>query len=337
MPQPLRTDVRGGREVARHGRRLVRTTATLFLAALATLLSFSALGAGPAMAASAPADFAGLGDWNWPTTAESQQLGADGVKAVRANVAWDWVEHTQGVRQWGGVDGLMKDASTNGYDLLLVFNGCVAWSCGQTRVAPQTDQQRAQFLSFLTDAVQRYGAGGSYWAKNPKLAPVKVSWQIWNEVNVGADWPNPTAGGYQALLAASNQAIKAVDQTARVVSAGLAEFPAVASGQTLAQFLTGLESDPSFKTSADVVAVHGYAEDAAGTARILDTARHIMLAAGDTRPLWVTELGWASGGPAHAVTYFVAFYVLCTATTWWCYVRTTFLSRWLPSLASARA
>lgn len=296
MPHPLRTDVRGGSAAAQLGRRWVRTTVITILAAFATILSPIA---GAAHAASAPADFAGLGDWNWPTTSEARQLGSDGVKTVRANVAWDWVEHTQGQRRWGGVDGLMKDAATNGYDLLLVLNGCVAWSCGETRVAPQTDQQRAQWLNYVADAARRYGAGGSYWAAHPELSRISVHWQIWNEVNVGADWPNPTAGGYAALLAAASQTIKGVDPSAKIVAAGLAEFPAVASGQTLAQFLTGLEQDPSFKSSADVVAVHGYASDAAGTARILDTARHIMRAAGDSRPLWITELGWASGGPAH--------------------------------------
>jgi hypothetical protein len=266
------------------------------LAALAALLS-SAVGS--ASAASAPAAFAGVGDWNWPTATESQQLRTDGVRTVRANLAWDWVEHDRGQRRWGGVDGLMRDAATGGYDLLLVLNGCVAWSCGTTRVAPQTPTQREQFLSFVRDAAARYAADGSFWAAHRELQPARVSWQIWNEVNVGADWPDPTAGGYAALLSATSQAIKSMDPTATVVSAGLAEFPAVASGQTLARFLTDLEQDPSFRSGADVVAVHGYAADAAGTARILDTARHIMLAAGDTRPIWVTELGWASGGPTH--------------------------------------
>jgi MFS transporter, NNP family, nitrate/nitrite transporter len=45
----------------------------------------------------------------------------------------------------------------------------------------------------------------------------------------------------------------------------------------------------------------------------------------------------ASGSPAHAVTYFVVFYLACTATTWWCYVRTTFLARLRPSLSAAGA
>ena len=45
----------------------------------------------------------------------------------------------------------------------------------------------------------------------------------------------------------------------------------------------------------------------------------------------------ATGGPALAITYFVGFYALCVGTTWWCYLRSSFLVKRLPSLASAGA
>lgn len=269
------------------------------IALTASTLTLTAT-SGTAAAAAAPQGFVGVSDWGWPTSAQAQRLGADGVGTFRAGVAWSWIEPQQGQRGWGGVDGLMADAATNGYDLTLVLNGCTEWACGATRTAPQTPQQRAFFQDYVRDFVGRYGAGGSFWRTRTDLRAVKVAWQVWNEVNVGADWPNPTAAGYAALLAETSATIKRVDPSATVVSAGLAELPAVPEGATLAEFLTALESNPAFRSSADVVAVHGYAENALGTARVLDTARAIMHAAGDTRPLWVTEVGWGSGGPAHA-------------------------------------
>ncbi len=297
MPQPLRTDVRGGNGHA-FGRRLVRTTVVWVLAALITLLLPTAF-TSPASAASAPSRFVGISDWGWPTSAEAKQYGADQLGTVRAGLAWDWVEHTQGKRQWGGVDGLMADAAANGYELVLVLNGCTVWSCGATRVAPQTDLQKAQFADYVADAVRRYGTNGSFWASRPDLTPARVNWQIWNEVNVGADWPRPTAAGYTDMLKYVSSTIKGIDPSARIVASGLAELPAVADGASLANFLTALEQDPAFRSSADVVAVHGYANDPAGTARILDTARRIMLAAGDERPLWMTEFGWGTGSTPH--------------------------------------
>lgn len=45
----------------------------------------------------------------------------------------------------------------------------------------------------------------------------------------------------------------------------------------------------------------------------------------------------ATGGATTAVSWFIAFYLTCVATTWWCYLRRSFLTRRLPSLANAQA
>ncbi|HVU04607.1 MAG TPA: MFS transporter [Polyangiaceae bacterium] len=45
----------------------------------------------------------------------------------------------------------------------------------------------------------------------------------------------------------------------------------------------------------------------------------------------------ATGSAGTALGWFVAFYVACFATTWWCYLRRSFLVARLPSLASADA
>jgi len=45
----------------------------------------------------------------------------------------------------------------------------------------------------------------------------------------------------------------------------------------------------------------------------------------------------ATGGAGAAVSWFIAFYLTCVATTWWCYLRSRFLVSRVPSLASAQA
>ena len=45
----------------------------------------------------------------------------------------------------------------------------------------------------------------------------------------------------------------------------------------------------------------------------------------------------ATGGATLAVSWFIAFYVTCVGTTWWCYLRRSFLTRRMPSLANAQA
>lgn len=45
----------------------------------------------------------------------------------------------------------------------------------------------------------------------------------------------------------------------------------------------------------------------------------------------------ATGGATLAVSWFIAFYLTCVGTTWWCYLRRSFLTGRMPSLASAQA
>jgi MFS transporter, NNP family, nitrate/nitrite transporter len=45
----------------------------------------------------------------------------------------------------------------------------------------------------------------------------------------------------------------------------------------------------------------------------------------------------ATGGATLAVSWFIAFYLTCVATTWWCYLRRSFLTGRVPSLAGAGA
>ncbi|HEY4106614.1 MAG TPA: MFS transporter [Polyangiaceae bacterium] len=45
----------------------------------------------------------------------------------------------------------------------------------------------------------------------------------------------------------------------------------------------------------------------------------------------------ATGGATAAVSWFVVFYVTCVGTTWWCYLRSRFMTARIPSLANAQA
>lgn len=283
-------------------RRVPQTCTALFLALVAAVV-LALAGAGSAQAATPPPAFAGLGNWSVPTTQQAQNFGQIGLRTWRAGLVWNWIEPNRGTRSWGYVDQVVREGAQNGYDVLLVLNGCAQWACGQTRVAPWQEPQLSAYREFVAAAVQRYGRGGQFWAANPSLPYKPVSWQVWNEINAGQDWPNPTAAAYVPFLSAINATIKSVDPSAVVVTSGLVEYPAVNSGATLVKFLQDLYAQPGFTSSFDVLALHGYSESPAGTVRILDTARRIVAQNGDGgRRMWITEMGWSSGGPAHPFT-----------------------------------
>ena len=283
--------------------RHVRTTpARSLLALLAALFALVVLPAA-APAATPPAGFAGLGNWSVPTSQQATQMGQIGLRTWRAGLVWNWVEPTPGNRNWGYVDQLVREGAKNGYDVLLVLNGCAQWACGATRTAPAQEPALGQYRQFVATDAQRYARGGAVWAANPTLAYRPVSYQVWNEVNAGEDWPNPSAAAYAPFLATISATIRAADPGATIVTSGLVEHPANATGGTLAKFLGELYAQPGFRESFDVLAVHGYSESPAGVVRILDTARRLTSQAGDGgRRIWLTELGWSSGGPAHPFT-----------------------------------
>jgi hypothetical protein len=148
--------------------------------------------------------------------------------------------------------------------------------------------------------VKRYGPRGSFWRERPGVPKVPIrSWQIWNEPSLPVYWasgPNPAA--YVRLLRVVGKAIKRSDARAEIVSAGL---PESRLGVPFKQYLNGMY-DAGAAGSFDTLAVHPYAKDAAGAVDALQEARRITDRRGDHPLIWVTELGWASGGVASPFT-----------------------------------
>jgi hypothetical protein len=52
----------------------------------------------------------------------------------------------------------------------------------------------------------------------------------------------------------------------------------------------------------DVFALHAFARDAAGSVGAAETGRQLLSELGSDVPIWITEVGWASGGPASPFT-----------------------------------
>jgi hypothetical protein len=118
-----------------------------------------------------------------------------------------------------------------------------------------------------------------------------------NEVNGRDQWPRPSARGYAALLRSTAATIRATDPRSKVVLAGLGEKMTI----WLRSYLPALYRQPGFARSIDVVAVEGYAPRPRNIARILRTTRRIMRRFGDqAKPVWITEMSWATGGRRHA-------------------------------------
>jgi hypothetical protein len=145
---------------------------------------------------------------------------------------------------------------------------------------------------------RRYGPSGSFWREHPGLPRLPVrSWQVWNEPNLPVYWPSgPDAAEYVALLRATAQGIRRADPGAEIVTAGL---PDSTLGVPLDRYLADMYAAGAASTF-DVIAVNPYGEDARGVLDTVKGARAVAFRNGDNPSVWITELGWATGGPQSA-------------------------------------
>ena len=133
-------------------------------------------------------------------------------------------------------------------------------------------------------------------ARYPRAAGIEV----WNEPNDRRFWHGEIdAGRYAELLGEAHRAVKQANPSMRVVTGGFAN-PSSSNGVGLREFLsTVLESRPG--RSFDALAFHIYPRggalaDLQPTLAIVRELRERFRP--DTPPLWVTETGFTTTGPA---------------------------------------
>jgi Glycosyl hydrolase catalytic core len=263
----------------------------------AAILAICLVCAAPA-AAAAPLDqsFFGVQGWDHPERDELRSLERGGLGSLRAGFNRATVLDRDGDAHWGELDALVGDAATSGIEVLPVL-AAAPYVKGKHRARPpRTPSARRKWARWVEQVVDRYGRGGDFWLTHRDLPYFPITaWQVWNEPNLKAHWPRPNARSYVALLRATSAAIRDTDLDATVVLAGV---PDTRRGIRLRPYLRALYRRPGFKRLFDVVALHPYAQDVSGVEEGIELARRVMRRSGDARrPIWVTEIGWATSGP----------------------------------------
>ena len=190
----------------------------------------------------------------------------------------------------------MRNAARARLRLLPTLLGSPRHWASRFQYPPRGGAGQRAFARFARDAVRRYGRRGSFWRSNPGVPYRPVThWQVWNEPNFRGYWNNrPSARQYAKFLRRSRKAIKQGDRRAKIVLAGL---PETRLGIPLSRYLPALYRIKGARRLFDVVAVHPYARGAKGTLALVRRARRLMRRRGDGRkPIWLTEVGWATGG-----------------------------------------
>jgi hypothetical protein len=229
---------------------------------------------------------------------------AVGVELLRQTVDWAEVERSPGVYDFSRLDGFVAALANRHMQLLpVLFDPPRFRSSAPARGARRgtyPPRHPADLGTFAAKLVRRYGPNGSFWRRRPHLPRVPVrAWQVWNEPNLPVYWPSgPNPAAYANLLRATARRIKGADPRAEVVSAGIAQSRL---GVPFDRYVRGMYK-AGVDGAADTFAIHPYAVDAEDTIAAVAGARKLLGDLGAHQPIWVTEVGWASGGPASPFT-----------------------------------
>jgi polysaccharide biosynthesis protein PslG len=223
-----------------------------------------------------------------------EQMKAVGVTSVRVDASWYWGQPTEGgPYNWAPLDQVVASLQQVGLSVDLDINQTPSWAgvpsaYGSSWAQPASP---AAFAAWAGAVAARYGPKGIQY------------FEIWNEPNLVGSWaPTPNPAAYTQDLIAAYAAIKDVDPSAMVISAGLAPAANTATSYDPRTFLEDMYADGA-KGSFDGVGDHPYSYPAtpdefeywSGWSLMDQTSpsiRSIMAQNGDSaKKIWITEYG----------------------------------------------
>lgn len=224
---------------------------------------------------------------------------AAGATSTRITVDWRTVEPQRGSRNFGAYDAVYDAAVAQGLKPLLVVAFTPAWArplaaclAASDCTVPPTPAHDGDFAAFAAAVAARY----------PQAAGIEV----WNEPNQRRFWggARPDPARYAQLLKATYAAVKAVNPALPVVTGGLASYDGEDGerpGLSARAFLDGLYAAGA-KGAYDGIGLHPYTSYQLWYGfRAITQVKEAEANAGDSTPLWFTELNVSTTG-AQAVT-----------------------------------
>jgi hypothetical protein len=242
-------------------------------------------------------------------------MGAADVGLLRTALPWSASDPgpAAGDEDWTAFDAVVNGAAREGVHVLPFVFSSPAWvlaldghECSPDRCLPYPPRSGAALAAwsgFLRAAVGRYGPGGTYWSEHPELPALPIrDWQIWNEQNSPTFFaPKPSVRAYGRMLTAAHAAITGRDRGAKLILGGMFGKPLGGRHPVIpaADYLAELYRRPGLAAAFDGVAAHPYGARLRAVRVQVEAMRERIRRAADDARLWITEIGWSSGGPAH--------------------------------------
>jgi len=204
-----------------------------------------------------------------------------GAGWAREDIHWYRIQPDSATWDWSFTDAALRELLARKIEIVGVLGHPPGWatpyggdpSSGVSFYAP--DPQR--FAAFAGAVAQRYGHFIHHW-------------EIWNEPDNPLFWqPKPDAAAYAELLRRSSAAIHRADPEAHILIGGVNPYDT--------DFLRGVAAAGAWD-SFDILALHPYVDPATPESGNLVASTDAVWALATRlgeKPIWVTEIGWASG------------------------------------------
>ena len=270
--------------------------------ALSFVIAVVLLVPGGATALAAPSTYFGFNDnavgMGQVTPLQDADLASQaGVDASRVTLDWRYAEPTQGAWDLGNYDAIYARDIAKGIRPVFILTFTPAWAMADTslcatmtqacRYPPGPDHLDA-WRAAVTKLVTRY----------PQMAAL----EIWNEPNLDAFWKGGIDPAYYTrLLSEAYDASHAAGSSVPILGGSLSNYQDASSATAMdyRTFLKGMYAAGA-KGKMDGLAIHPYPADI-DLQRVFATfndVRDIRDANNDSTPIWATEIGVTTTGPA---------------------------------------
>lgn len=196
-----------------------------------------------------------------------------GIEWARADFSWSGIERPQGTWNFEHLDRVVKNAEEQGIHILPILDYSTSW-------ASPSYKNPELWLEYVRRTVTHFKDKIRYW-------------EVWNEQNLRNFWGDtPDPEEYAKFLRKTYLTIKEIDPELLVVYGGLAGVPAEFYEKSLqagaGEFFDVMNIHPYRGGLVSQQAVKHFKEDIQKFHDL--TVRYC----GKTKPLWITEMGWAT-------------------------------------------
>jgi hypothetical protein len=222
-------------------------------------------------------------------------IAAAGGTIDRVQIRWSDLEPRPGERHFQTFDAIYESDLRHGVRPLFILGTAPAWATDEEcATAPQP--------CLAAPAADHYDEAAATAAAIARRYPDAAGIEVWNEPNTPYFWaPAPNPHEYSELLAVVHAAVEHAAPAMPIVGGGASSGtgggpPGHIDGP---DFASALVAEGALK-NMDALSVHAYAEqsDPSGQSAVANVEAVRSAIGGATEPIWVTETGVSTTGPA---------------------------------------